>query len=182
MTKAGETVLYFDKGGREHTDATLEAARQRALEIKPAAVVVASITGATAVKAGRLFEGTGQRVIGVSLQPGAWDPKYGALVEEFAVEARSFGVEFLPDEPPCRLVDYERPDVANAWRMVSQGFKVALQVASMCVDTGMIGDEAEVIAIGGTDSGADTAVVVEIRGYEKLLNSNVTEIIAMPHE
>ena len=59
---------------------------------------------------------------------------------------------------------------------------MALQVASMCVDTGLLEDGAFVIALGGTERGADTAVAVQTRGYADILKSNVTEIIAMPSE
>ncbi|MDK1031292.1 MAG: pyruvate kinase alpha/beta domain-containing protein [Planctomycetia bacterium] len=157
-------TLYFDKGGPEHTVLALEVTKERAIEVCPEAVIVASICGNSAVKAGEIFEGTGIRVIAVSLQKGAWDPKYGSLDAGLAATARERGVEFMPDEPRCKLIDYDRPDVADAWRMVSQGFKVALQVASMCVDTGMIADGAEVIATGGSGAGTQTAIVVTIRG------------------
>jgi len=175
-------TLYFDKGGPEHTGITLEVVKERALEIKPDAVIVASITGASALKAGQIFRGTGVRVVGVSLQKGVWDAKYGFLDENLAAQAREHGVEFLPDEPVVPIIDTEKPDIANAWRMLSQGFKVAIQVASMCVDTGMIAGGAEVIATGGSGAGTDTAIVVKIRGYKDILKSNVTEIIAMPRE
>ena len=97
-----------------------------------------------------------------------------------AADCRELGVEFLPDEPVVPLLDSEHPDITNAWRTVSQGFKVALQVASMCVDTGLLKPGAHVISIGGTVWGADTGIAVETYGYADVLKSNVTEIIAMP--
>lgn len=63
---------------------------------------------------------------------------------------------------------------------MSQGFKVALQVASMCVDTGLLKPGAHVISIGGSVRGADTGIAVQIHGYTNVLKSNVTEIIVMP--
>ena len=82
--------------------------------------------------------------------------------------------------PPVPMLSRDHPDIVNAWRTVGQGFKVALQVASMCVDTGLVITGAHVISMGGSSRGADTAVAVKIQGYDTVLKSIVTEIIAMP--
>ena len=172
-------TLYFEDGGAECTEPTLKAARERALEIKPEAVVVSSSTGKTALEAGRIFEGTGFRIIAVPFQKHFWD-SYTPVDPEIREQCEALGVDFLPDEPLVRFFDNEMPGVANAFRTLSQGFKVAMQVGSMCVDTGILRDSANIIAIGGTHQGADTAICVTVRGYEALLSSNVTGIIALP--
>ena len=177
MRKAETT--YFDKGGPEHTQATLQAAKDRATDLKPEAVIVTSTSGKTALEAAHIFAGTGSRIIAVPFQKHLWE-KHSPPDSQLAAECRELGVEFLPDEPVVPLLDSERPDIVNAWRTVSQGFKVALQVASMCVDTGLLKPGAHVISIGGSGRGADTAIAVETCGYTNVLESNVTEIIAMP--
>lgn len=58
-------TLYFEKGGERNSQAALEAAKTRALEIKPDAVIVTSSSGKTALLAAQVFEGTGIRIIGV---------------------------------------------------------------------------------------------------------------------
>ena len=176
--RRAETV-YFEKGGPEHTRETVRAARERADEVKPEAVVVASTTGKTALEAARAFAGTGTRIIAVPFQKHLWE-KHRPHDPELARECLELGVEFLPDEPVVRILGSEHPDIADAWRTVSQGFKVAMQVASMCVDTGLLQPGAHVISVGGTEWGADTAIAVETYGYAEVLKSNVTEIIAMP--
>ena len=175
-------MVYFEKGGREHSEAVLAAMRERAcaMEPRPAAIVVTSTTGETALKAAEFFNGTGFRVIAVPFQRHLWG-RYRGPDPGLVAACAELGVEFLPDEPRIPLVDLERPDIVNAWRVVSQGFKVALQAASMCVDTGLIDDGALVMAAGGTSSGADTAVVLEARGYADILESNVLEIVTMPN-
>lgn len=173
-----ETV-YFDKGGPEHTGATLQAAKNRTDKIDIEAVVVTSSSGKTALEAARIFDGSDTRVIAVPFQKHLWE-KFSPPDSQMAAECRELGVEFLPDDPVLPLLDEERPDIVNAWRTVSQGFKVALQVASMCVDTGLLEPGASVISIGGSGKGADTAIVVQTYGCGDVLKSNVTEIIAMP--
>ena len=172
-------TAYFDKGGLEHTQSTLQAAKERTAEINLEAVIVTSTSGKTALEAAHIFSGTGTRIIAVPFQKHLWE-KHSPLDPQLAAECRKLGVEFLPDEPIVPLLDSERPDIVNAWRTVSQGFKVALQVASMCVDTGLLKPGAHVISIGGSGEGADTAIAVQTYGYVDVLKSNVIEIIAMP--
>lgn len=172
-------VRYFQQGGPRQTDETLKAAKERAWEWKPDAVVVASITGDTALKAADAFRGTGVRILAVPFQKHLWD-RYAPVDDRLAAGCRALGVEFLPDEPKVRFIDSEHGEMANAWRVVSQGFKVAIQVATMCVDTGMLPDGAKVIAIGGSHRGADTAIVLTARAYDHILDSKVHEIITMP--
>ncbi len=174
-----KSILYFERGGPQNSRATLEAAKARALELKPEAVVVTSTTGKTGLEAAQIFAGTGMRMIVAPFQRHLWE-KYEPLDPHLEAECRKLGAEFLPDEPAVPMIDDERRDVIRAWYTLSQGFKVAIQVASMCVDTGLLEPGARVIAIAGSDHGADTAIVVRIRGYTDVLKSNVTEIIAIP--
>ena len=176
--KKSETI-YFPQGGPDCTRDTLRAARARAEEIKPEAVIVTSSTGKTAAEAAQVFSGSGIRLIAAPFQKHLWN-RLTPLDPELAAECRSQGVEFLPDEPVVPMLDDDRPDIVNAWRMVSQGFKVALQVAAMCVDTGLLSAGAHVIALGGSSKGADTAIALNTHGTAEVLKSNVTEIIAMP--
>ena len=173
------STVYFDKGGKEHTSATLQAAKEWLAGLEFDAVVVTSTTGRTALTAAAVFAGTGARLIAVPFQKHLWE-KYSPLDPEMAAECRDLGVEFLPDEPALPLLDTLRPDIVYAWRAISEGFKVAVQVASMCVDLGLLEPGAHVIATGGSSRGADTALTVETYGYDNVLKSNVTGIIAMP--
>jgi len=67
-----QTAL-FEKAGPEQTDRTLEVAKKRAEELEIGAVVVATTTGETALKAAKLFADTHVRIIGVTLMAGVWD-------------------------------------------------------------------------------------------------------------
>ena len=177
MQKA--TTLYFEKGGPDNTQLTLEAAKERASEIRPEAVIVTSTSGKTALEAARIFSGSEIRIIAVPFQRHLWE-KYSAPDPQVVAECRGLGVEFIPDEPAVPMLSENHPDIVNAWRTVSQGFKVALQVASMCVDTGLVKPGDHVIAIGGSGRGADSAIAVKPHGFNEVLKSNVTGIIAMP--
>lgn len=176
-------TVYFDKGGPDHTQATIEAAKRRAMELepKPAAVIVASTSGKTGSAAARAFESTGVRVLVVPFQAGTEaGEKHGVADRTLKEQCERLGGTFIPDTPAYVFLDTTHPDIVAAWRVVSQGFKVALQVAAICVDLDLVEAGTDVIALGGSGKGADTAVLLTAQSTENALKMNVKEIIAMP--
>jgi hypothetical protein len=72
--------------------------------------------------------------------------------------------------------------VAHTLRMFGQGVKVAVEVAVMALDAGAIPHGRDVMAVGGTSEGADTAVVVRPAYASTILGTRVVEIICMPRQ
>ena len=70
--------------------------------------------------------------------------------------------------------------VAQTLRRFSQGMKVAVEITLMAADAGLLDTTHEVIAIGGTDEGADTAIVIKPAYARKFKNIKIREIIAKP--
>ncbi|MEM2970188.1 MAG: hypothetical protein QXR63_04550 [Candidatus Bathyarchaeia archaeon] len=58
--------------------------------------------------------------------------------------------------------------------------KVAVEIVLMAADAGLIPVDKEVIAIAGTGTGADTAIVVQPAYSRKFLDLKIKEIIAKP--
>ncbi len=71
------------------------------------------------------------------------------------------------------------PQSVKAWRCISQRFKVTLQVAAQCVDTGLLEPGALVISLGGSSHGTDTAVALRAYGADDVFKIKVIEIIAI---
>jgi hypothetical protein len=65
-------------------------------------------------------------------------------------------------------------------RVVSVGLKVAVECVLMAADQGVIGINEEVIAVGGTYSGADTVCVIRPAYTASFFDLQVREIVAMP--
>lgn len=183
-------LLLFDEPGPQNTEETLAVARRRAEELRLQNVVVATSTGRTALMALDAFEGTGARIIGVTLHAGYWDVyeppdeakiaeanKRGAAIitathglmgsVESAVKEKFGGI------PPMELI-------AHTYYTFSQGMKVCVEVALMAADAGYVENAEEVIAIGGTGEGADTAVVLKAAYTTNFFDVNVREVLAMP--
>jgi hypothetical protein len=183
-------MLLFDTPGADNTRATLEACRRRADELDIQHVVVATSTGDTLVRTLNVFEDTEVEVVGVTLLAGYWETFEGpdALKIEEA-EARGAKVltathalmgnveaavrEKFGGAPPVELI-------AHTYYTLSQGTKVAVEVAVGAADAGLIPTEREVIAVGGSSRGADTALVLEPACSIRFFNLKVREIIAKP--
>ena len=58
--------------------------------------------------------------------------------------------------------------------------KVACEITIMAADAGLVRTDEEVIAIAGTHSGADTAIVVQPSNANRFFNLRVKEIICKP--
>jgi len=70
--------------------------------------------------------------------------------------------------------------VAMTLRMFGQGMKVACEIAAMAADAGLVRTDEEVISIGGTGRGADTALVLQPDYVHHFFNLRVKEIICKP--
>jgi hypothetical protein len=65
-------------------------------------------------------------------------------------------------------------------RIVAVGLKVAVECVLIAADQGVIGVNEEVIAVGGTATGADTVCVVRPANTASFFDLQVREIVAMP--
>lgn len=69
--------------------------------------------------------------------------------------------------------------VANALKLFGQGAKVAVEVAVMALDSGMIPFGEDIIAIGGTGRGSDTALVIRPAHSIRFFDTKVIGVIKL---
>ncbi len=70
--------------------------------------------------------------------------------------------------------------IAHVLRLFSAGVKVACECACMAADAGLIRTDREVVALGGTGGGADTAVVLLPSNTHRFFDMRIREIICKP--
>lgn len=70
--------------------------------------------------------------------------------------------------------------IANTLRMFGQGTKVCVECASMAADNGAIPTGEPIIAIAGSGSGADTAIVLKAANTHKILDTKICEYLCKP--
>jgi len=185
-------TTYFEKpGGEENTDKTLALAKARAKELGTKTVVVASTVGGTAVKAVNILKG--YKVIVVTHVAGFREANTQEFTEEnrkiveskggiILTAAHAFGgihralSNTMPPAPSNAIGDI----FAMTLRMFGQGMKVACEIAAMAADAGLVRTDEEIIAIGGTGRGADTALVLQPEYTHRFFNLRVKEIICKP--
>jgi hypothetical protein len=186
-------TVYFDKpGGDENTETTLALARQRAEELGIRTILVASTVGKTAVKAVEVFKGL--KVIVVTHVTGFREPDTQEFTDESRKIVESQGGTILttahafrginralhPDGAPSGPVYVIGDIIASTLRIFGQGMKVACEIAAMAADAGLVRTCDEVISIGGTGRGADTAVVLQPNNAHRFFKLRVKELICKP--
>ena len=185
-------TLYFASGGPDCTDATLNAALERARELGIARIVVASTSGSTALQLASKAKELNPKikVVAVSYHAGYKKPDQASISEKAGSELESLGVEVvvathafsgLSRSFSNKFGGTSIPEViAEAYRRISQGFKVAVECSIMAADAGKVSTLEDVVAIGGSGSGCDTALVLRPANMNRFLELKVREVIAMP--
>jgi hypothetical protein len=180
------TILYFETSGKENTDATLRAARRRAEELGIRQIVLASTHGYTAKRASEILQGLDVKIIAVSICA-AFDEEGWTMTPAERAEVEALGIRVLTclhslgddvseaftDSAPNRIV-------RETLYRFCQGMKVAVEVALMAADAGLLDVSQEAIAVAGTGDGADTAIVIKPAYPRKFTELEIREILAKP--
>jgi len=182
-------TTYFENPGKENTEEVLRIVKQRAEELGIKTIVVASTAGDTAVKAMDALQGL--KIIIITHVAGMREPNTQQFTEENRkiVESKG-GVVFTTTHTFSGLSAAMRKKfnahiigdiVANILRIFGQGMKVVCEIAVMAADGGLVRTDEDVIAIGGTSRGADTAVVLRPVNSNDFFDLKVKEILCKPH-
>ncbi len=181
--------LYFEKTGKENTRMTLEMAAKRAKELGIKNIVVATTSGETGLLATELF--SGKNLVIVTHSTGFVKPDYQELQAESRKKIEKAGAKILTSQHAFggvgravrkKLGTYELEEiVAYTLRVFGEGTKVAVEIAIMAADAGLIPTSEACICVGGTGHGADTAVVLKPSNAQTFFDLRVMEILAKPH-
>ncbi len=190
---AENEMLYFDRPGREHTDAVIEAVKKRAGELNIRFIVVASNSGDTSLKFCKAFKDNNIKIVSVTEHAGfsGRDEVQMTAERRRELEAR----RAITHMSSHALSGIER-SISNKFGGIShveiiaaslrlfgcEGIKVAVEVSVMAADAGLVPTDEEIIAVGGTSRGADTAVVIKTAHMNNFFDLEVREIIAKPRQ
>jgi hypothetical protein len=180
---------YFPKPGPANTGAVLEAVARRAKELSIDRVIVATCSGRTAFEARKSF-GPSLKIIAVTHVMGFAEPNVQELSEEDGRALQAQGVEVLTCAHAFggvgrgvrnKVGTYQVDEVmAYTLRIFGQGTKVAIEIALMAADAGLVRTGEDVISVGGTGKGADTALVLRPATSAHLFDLRVREVICKP--
>jgi hypothetical protein len=153
--------VYFPEPGSANTDKTLEIARRRAEELGIETIVVASTSGETGLKAVKEF--ANRKVVVVTHVTGFH--AFGGVGRAVRRRFNTYQVDEI---------------IAQTLRTFGQGTKVACEIVLMAADAGLIRTDEEIISIGGTANGADTALVVKPAHTHDFFQLKVKEVLCKP--
>ncbi len=184
-------MTIFETTGRENTAAAAAIAVEKATALD-CPIVLSSNTGASAeavlAKAAGLGY-TGKVVVvrnatnagrkGVNLMPP--DVKQSLLERGCAVVGAANALSAGERGFSTRFQGvYPLEIMAHTLRMFGQGMKVCVECAVMALDADALPFQAPVVALGGTGSGLDTAVVLTPSYSSSILDTKIHEILCKP--
>lgn len=183
-------TLYFTSPGKANTDALLKFVKDYAVDRGVNQIVVASTTGETGVKASEVFKGFD--VVVVTHHAGFTEPGAQQLTEENRLKILENGAKILTATHALSSVERAVRKkfgaiqllelIGHTLRLFSQGTKVCVEIVLMAADAGLIPVDKDVIAIAGTDRGADTALLIKPANASRFFDLKIREIIAKPRK
>jgi len=189
----GKKIVYFERSGKENTEAIIDIVDGRLEQGDIKSVVVASSRGETGLKfARRLAKVTNLVVVSSHpgrTKPGEWDFDRAILkeLEEMGCVVirqthvlsgleRSFSGKFSG-------ISHTEVLAESLKSLFGAGMKVAIECTIMAADGGVIPIE-KTIAVGGTSArgrGADCAIVALPAHANNFFDFRVLEILAKPY-
>ena len=183
------TCRYFTRPGEENTKAALEAAARRARELSIKTVLVASCSGKTALAARNIIGGD-VRIVAVTHVTGFVRPNHQELTEKRRRELEEKGITVLTCQHAFggvgrgvrkKLATYQVDEImAFTLRTFGQGAKVAVEIALMAADAGLVRTDEDIISLGGTSQGVDAALVIQPANSADFFDLKVKEVICKP--
>ncbi|MBW1990924.1 MAG: hypothetical protein JRI59_02105 [Deltaproteobacteria bacterium] len=180
---------YFDKTGPENTEACLELL-EKAVAEGFQHIVAASTTGDSGARAARRLAGKNVNYVVVAHSVGFKGPNIDEFLPEHFDAITAMGGKVLKATILTHSLETSIADqfkgsaptllIANTLRRLGQGLKVCCEIVMEAVDAGLIPEEAEVVAVGGTARGWDTVAIIKSAASKRFLQLSVLEIWAKP--
>ena len=184
------SCVYLQKAGPENTERALELAGERAQELGLRHIVVASTSGRTGALAAEMLPA--YHVVAVAHSAGFPRPNEQELQAEYRARIEAAGGDILIAQHAFggvaravrrKLGTYQLDEVvAFVLRSFGEGIKVGCEITLMATDAGLVPAGEEIIAIGGTGRGADTAAVILSANAQDFFDLRVLEIVCKPRQ
>jgi hypothetical protein len=168
----------------------MESVAERADQLGIKKILLATSSGRTALEAHRII-GPELNIIAVSYVTGFRNPNEQIMPEEARKELTEKGVKILTCQHAFggigravrhKLSTFQLDEIiAFTLRVFGQGTKVAIELSLMAADAGLVRTDEDIISIGGTGKGADTALIIQPANSFHFFDLKVKEIICKPH-
>jgi len=181
--------MYFEKTGKQNTKDTLESAIKVARDRGINTIVVPTNTGSTIDELLKL-DISNLNIVCVTHVNGFKEPGVQEITEEKLNMIKNKGIKVVTtthvlsgaERGLSRKFGGVNPVeiIAYSLRMLGQGTKVAVEIAVMALDSGVIDYMKPIIALGGTGVGVDTALIMRTAHASDILDCKIDEFICKP--
>jgi hypothetical protein len=185
-----KTINYFENKGAENTDKVIELVNERKEELGIKTVLVASVSGKTALKLREAMEDV--NIVSITHHAGFKEKGKLEIVPEYVQKLDNSNITLYAGSHALSGVGRGISNkfggvtpveiIAATLRLFGQGVKVCVEISIMAADAGLIPVDEEIIAVGGTAWGADAAVVLKAANMNNFFDLQIKEIIAMPRQ
>ena len=185
-------MKIFEKPGPDNTNDACRIAIESAMQ-KQASIVAASTSGNAGAQLCTIAKEMGYqgKIVIVTHAFGSKEPGKNLLKDENRETIQKHGAQFVTAAHALSGVErgisskfqgvYPAEIIANSLRMVCSGLKVVVEISCMALDAGVIDYGTEVISMGGTGRGLDTAVVMTPSHASRIFETKIHEILCMPY-
>ncbi|NIM10680.1 MAG: hypothetical protein GTO45_01720 [Candidatus Aminicenantes bacterium] len=169
----------------------MKAVLKRAEKLGINNILVATCSGKTVYAALEVLgKESDFKIIAITHVTGFQKPNHQELSEDTRRELEAKGITVLTCQHAFggigravrnKLSTFQIDEIiAFALRTFGEGTKVAIELALMAADAGLVRTDEDVISIGGTGKGADTALVLQPANSFRFFDLKVKEIICKP--
>jgi hypothetical protein len=187
-----ETIVYYPLD-TDATDTTLRIATKRAEVLDIRHIVLPSNSGNTTLKLVEIADLNRTAIVSVTVHAGYFKGDEVAISDTTRELLVSKGVKVLCCSHVLsgveRSISREFHGVSHAeiaaytLRLFGcEGIKVAVEVAIMAADAGLVPTDREIIALGGSHHGVDTAVVLKAAHQNSFFSLEIREILCKPRQ
>jgi hypothetical protein len=206
-------VKYFEKPSyvEDHADEVLSLVKEWIKELKIGKVVVASSTGKSAIKAAKILKESGAELIvvsdraGVTFNPEELYDEWAKKLSEKGIKEYKSGLFWRPEiVEELKKMGVSKiliatelfrginvPNgvninsvIAEVLYRISIGVKVCVEIATMACDAGFVESGEDVIAVAGSGTGLDSAIVIKAAHSDEMFDEEkgfrIKEIICKP--
>lgn len=188
MNETMVECAFFHQTGPDNTERVFQIAKARAEELSIRCIMVATTSGATGVRASRVFKG--YDLVLVTHATGFKQPNQQELTDANRAAIEANGGRILTCQHTFggvgravrkKLQTYEIEEIiAFTLRVFGEGMKVVCEIALMAADAGLVRVGAPAIAIAGSGAGADTSVVLKPANAQAFFDLRIMEVLCKP--
>jgi hypothetical protein len=187
-------ITYFDRPGKKNTEELMDAVSLCLNRTGIKTIVIASNSGETALKAIDRWSDSCSNLVVVTSHAGFSDEGVLDMDSNMETKIERSGAKLVRASHILSGIErsftkkfggISRVEVVSETlrTLFGQGMKVCVEITVMAADSGAIrcGDQ-EIVVIGGTGEGADTACVVRPAHANDFFKFEIREIVAMPRQ